>query len=159
MEPADLDDVDRRILHLLQRDARNLTPVDMAEELSVSDGTVRNRIEDMEDEGVIEGYVPVLNYEEAGFPLSVLFHCTADISERSDVAESALDVQNVMNVREMLTAKNNVQVLITAAETEDIVGCGERLVDLGLTIEREELMREEHVQPAATIGEGEAEGA
>lgn len=156
MAPADLDDVDRRILHLLQRDARNLTPVDMAKELSVSDGTVRNRIEDMENQGVIEGYVPVLNYEQAGFPLSVLFHCTADISERSEVAESALDVRNVMNVREMLAANHNVQVLITASGTEDIVRCGERLDDLGLQIEREELMREEHVQPAATIGAGGA---
>lgn len=58
MSESPLDDVDRAILHPLQQDARTLTPVDTAERLPVSDGTVRNRLARLEERGVVTGYVP-----------------------------------------------------------------------------------------------------
>jgi DNA-binding Lrp family transcriptional regulator len=38
----------------------------------VSASTVRNRIDRLEEAGVIEGYYPKINYERANFPLHVL---------------------------------------------------------------------------------------
>ncbi|MFB6304410.1 MAG: Lrp/AsnC family transcriptional regulator [Haloferacaceae archaeon] len=50
-----MDDLDRRILAILRRDAR--TPyTEIAEEVGTSEGTVRNRVERMLDEGVIERF-------------------------------------------------------------------------------------------------------
>lgn len=46
-EYTPLDNIDRAILQLLQREARHSTAVEMAEYLDVSDGTVRNRIENL----------------------------------------------------------------------------------------------------------------
>lgn len=43
-EYTPLDEVDRAILQLLQRVARNLTAVDIAEMVGVTDGPVRNRL-------------------------------------------------------------------------------------------------------------------
>ncbi|MFC7194338.1 Lrp/AsnC family transcriptional regulator [Halosimplex aquaticum] len=66
---VELDEIDYGILQLLQRDARNTTPVDMADQLPVSAQTIRNRISGLQDNDVIEGYVPIINYENAGFPI------------------------------------------------------------------------------------------
>ncbi|MFC6786419.1 MULTISPECIES: Lrp/AsnC family transcriptional regulator [Halobaculum] len=50
-----MDDLDRRILNLLRRDAR--TPyTEIAEEVGTSEGTVRNRVDRMTSEGVIERF-------------------------------------------------------------------------------------------------------
>jgi DNA-binding Lrp family transcriptional regulator len=50
-----MDDLDRRILNILRRDAR--TPyTEIAQEVGTSEGTVRNRVERMLDEGAIERF-------------------------------------------------------------------------------------------------------
>ncbi len=50
-----MDDLDRRILELLRRDAR--TPyTEIADEVGTSEGTVRNRVERLVDDGVIERF-------------------------------------------------------------------------------------------------------
>jgi len=50
-----MDDLDRRILNLLRRDAR--TPyTEIAEEVGTSEGTVRNRVDRMTSDGVIERF-------------------------------------------------------------------------------------------------------
>jgi DNA-binding Lrp family transcriptional regulator len=50
-----MDDLDRRILNHLRRDAR--TPyTEIAEHVGTSEGTVRNRVERMLDEGTIERF-------------------------------------------------------------------------------------------------------
>ncbi|AUX10259.1 Lrp/AsnC family transcriptional regulator [Halalkaliarchaeum desulfuricum] len=50
-----MDDLDRRILNILRRDAR--TPyTEIAESVGTSEGTVRNRVERMTEEGIIERF-------------------------------------------------------------------------------------------------------
>jgi len=50
-----MDEVDRQILDVLRRDAR--TPyTEIADEIGTSEGTVRNRVESMVEEGVIERF-------------------------------------------------------------------------------------------------------
>lgn len=50
-----MDDLDRRILKILRRDSR--TPyTEIAEQVGTSEGTVRNRVERMIDDGVIERF-------------------------------------------------------------------------------------------------------
>ena len=50
-----MDDLDRRILSILRRDAR--TPyTEIADRVGTSEGTVRNRVDRMTDEGVIERF-------------------------------------------------------------------------------------------------------
>ncbi len=150
---AELDEVDYGILHLLQSDARNQTPVDMAESLPVSAQTVRNRIEKLEDRGVIEGYVPVIDYEEAGFPMRVKFACTAPVDRRAELAEAALEIDNVVNVEEMLSARRNLLPLAVTRSAEEITAVTEALDDLGLRIESERLLRTRHCRPFDHFGE------
>lgn len=150
---ADLDELDYGILHLLQENARDRTPVDMADELPVSDTTIRNRIEKLEERGVIEGYVPLIDYEAAGFPLRLQFSCTAPTNERTEVVERILEIPHVVAVDEMLSARENVQVLSVANTAAEINEIASRLDELPVTIERETLLRRSHVQPFNHFGE------
>ncbi|MFC7116366.1 Lrp/AsnC family transcriptional regulator [Natronoarchaeum sp. GCM10025703] len=88
-----LDNLDRRILHMLQLDARGASDTDIAEKTDVTGTTINNRINELEEQGVIVGYNPEINYEEAGYPMNVLFICSTDLSRRSEMAERALDVR------------------------------------------------------------------
>lgn len=99
-ERTQLDEVDRVILQVLQRDARYSTAVDLAENVGASDGTVRNRIEALQDRNIIEGFVPVINYAEAGYPLQIKIQCTARIINREELAREALKQTGVISVRE-----------------------------------------------------------
>lgn len=58
-----LDEIDRRLIGLLRRDAR-LPVATLAKRLGVSRGTVQNRMERLEAEGVVLGYTARLRSEE-----------------------------------------------------------------------------------------------
>lgn len=151
---VDLDDIDYGILQLLQRDARHQSPVDMAEQLPVTDQTIRNRIENLEAEGVIEGYVPLLNYQNAGFSIRLQYICTAPVQKREELGEKALEITNVVRVEEMLSARENLQILAVTNDSESINTITEELDDLGLTIESERLMRYARSRPFNHFGIG-----
>lgn len=147
MSADELDNIDRGILHLLQEDARNTTPVDMAKQLPVSEGTVRNRIEKMEEKGIILGYVPTIDYEAAGFPLEVVFTCTVPSPQLTRIAEEVLQVHGVINVRELMAGQGNLQVIGLATDLGDVMAIAAELTEIGLTIESQRLTLDEHVQP------------
>lgn len=147
MDEDSLDNLDRRILHLLQVDARGASDTDIAVETDVTGTTVHNRITQLEEQGIILGYNPEINYEEAGYPMRVLFICSTDLSRRSDMAEQTLDVQGVVNVREMLSGEENLHVEIVAESTSDVKDSTEQLDELGLQIVSSNILAEEHIQP------------
>ncbi|HVL47871.1 MAG TPA: Lrp/AsnC family transcriptional regulator [Candidatus Thermoplasmatota archaeon] len=65
------DDVDRRILKALNENARKSFR-DIARELSLALSTVSNRVKRLEDEGIIRGYVPLVDATRLGFDLHVI---------------------------------------------------------------------------------------
>ncbi|WP_435158453.1 Lrp/AsnC family transcriptional regulator [Haladaptatus sp. DFWS20] len=142
-----LDNVDRGILYHLQRDARNTTTQEIAETVGVSASTVRNRIEALEDNGIIKGYHPEIDYEAANLPLRVLFVCTAPATERAEYVQQLLEIQGVVDVREMLVGKRNLYVEVVGTSTKDITRITDTLHEAGVTVESSEIMRERHIQP------------
>jgi DNA-binding Lrp family transcriptional regulator len=50
-----MDDLDHRILHVLRRDAR-MPYTEIAERVGTSEGTVRNRVDRLIEEGIIERF-------------------------------------------------------------------------------------------------------
>ncbi|WP_137287001.1 Lrp/AsnC family transcriptional regulator [Halorussus salinisoli] len=142
-----LNDLDRRILHLLQVDARGATDTAIAEETDVTGTTINNRIKQLEEQGIILGYNPEIVYEQAGYPMRVLFICSTNLSERSEMAEKALEVRGVVNVREMLAGEENLHVEVVAEATSDVKQSTEELDKLGLRIVSSNILAEEHAQP------------
>ncbi|DAC35155.1 MAG: Lrp/AsnC family transcriptional regulator [Candidatus Thalassarchaeaceae archaeon] len=66
-----LDDTNRRIIEVLEKDARTSLRK-IAEEVGVSLGTVSNRVHKMEESGVIKGYRVLLDSDKVGWELTVV---------------------------------------------------------------------------------------
>ncbi|MGM0590657.1 MAG: Lrp/AsnC family transcriptional regulator [Halobacteriota archaeon] len=147
MSQFQLDDVDRGILYILQRNSRNTTAQEIADHVGVSPSTVRNRIDTLETVGVIRGYHPEIDYEAANLPLHVLFVCTVPPTDRESYVERVLDVRGVVNVREMLTGTRNIHVEVVATTTSNVARTADALHNIGLTIESSEILKRQHIQP------------
>ncbi|WP_349958185.1 Lrp/AsnC family transcriptional regulator [Rhizobium sp. ZPR3] len=68
--PMRLDEIDRRILRALQRDGR-IQNVELAKEVGLSPSPCLRRVKLLEDAGIIDRYVAVVNPVKAGLPLSM----------------------------------------------------------------------------------------
>jgi len=64
--PAALDELDARILRVLNADARR-SYRELARELGVAIGTVSARLKRLESSGVVHGYVPLLDQQRLGY--------------------------------------------------------------------------------------------
>lgn len=65
-----LDEIDKRILRVLQRDAR-IQNVELAREVGLSPSPCLRRVKLLEDAGIIDRYVAVLSPVKVGLPLSL----------------------------------------------------------------------------------------
>jgi len=63
-----LDETERAILYYLQNDARNITNAEIADKIDVSATTVGQRINDLEDRGIIQNYHTMVDYERVVSP-------------------------------------------------------------------------------------------
>jgi len=143
----DIDDLDRQIIHSLQGDARHTSASEIAESLDVSARTVRNRINNLEEAGVIRGYNVDVDYEAAGYQLHTLVVCTAPIHEREEIARQALAVDGVVALREVMTGADNVHVEVVGVDGNDLSRIGRDLNDIGLEVVDEDLIRNEYTRP------------
>ena len=143
----ELDEVDRGILHMLQLEARETTAQEIADTVGVSPSTVRNRIDQLEAEGVIRGYHPEIDYESANLPLQILFICSAPPTERSELFEEVMDVHGVVDLRELMTGRRNIHIDVVGTSTKDITRITDAIHDLGLQIDSSELVQQRKRQP------------
>lgn len=147
VEQYELDDVDRGILHALQENARDATIEGMGASVGVSASTVRNRINDMEEAGIIEGYSPHVNYAKAGYDLHVLYLCKSDVDDRGRVSRSVLEVDGVVNVHELLDSRQNVVIEAVASDPEHMTEIHDSVIRAGLEIRETEYVRNAYAQP------------
>ena len=142
-----LDDVDRGVLYALRRDARNTTAGEIADEVGVSASAVRNRIADLEDHGVVDGYHPKPDYENAGYSPCTVFVATAPVRERNELAVEALSVPGVIDVRETLTSQRDIYIEAIATNTKDLAGMTSKRTELGLERLSSEIVADHYAQP------------
>lgn len=154
MSDYSLDETDRRLLELLQDDAR-YSAVNLAELIGVSDNTIHNRIDRLEEKGIITGYSTSIDHRAVGLEFHFLLICTVPISEREDIAEQVLDLPGVFEVTELMTGQRNLQIRAVGAEDDDITRLARKLDQLGITIDDEVLVRADH---ATTIEYDAIEG-
>ena len=147
MDVEDIDDVDSAILYALQEDARNMSSGDIAERTGTSDSTVRKRIQRLESDGVIKGYSAEVDYQQSGYPLRMLLFCTASIPERGDLIPEILEVDGVVSVQELVTGDENILVTAVGKSDSDITPVAQELLDMGLTVADEVLVRSHETTP------------
>ena len=110
-----MDDLDRRILDVLRRDAR--TPyTEIAEQVGTSEGTVRNRVERMVDEGVIQRFTVATRTGNLKAMVELSVAVDVDTSAVSDRMAQWTEVDFVWQV----SGVEDVVLVVDAADTETV---------------------------------------
>lgn len=143
----ELDEIDLAVLYALQDDARNTSSGEIADRIGSSGSTVRKRIQKLESQGVIKGYSADVDYQRSGYPLRMLLFCTADIPERGDLIHDILDISGVVSVQELVTGDENLLVTAVGEKDNDITSVAQDLLELGLTVSDEVLVRTHETAP------------
>jgi len=86
-----LKDIDRRILMQLQENAR-LTNVELAERINLSPSPCLRRNRNLEKDGIIKGYVALVDQNRVGLPVSVFVNVTLErqIEKNLEVFEETI---------------------------------------------------------------------
>jgi DNA-binding Lrp family transcriptional regulator len=149
---SNIDTVDLGILYLLQQDARNYTTTEIGKKVGVSSSTVSNRIRALEDQGVIKGYHPFVNYEQAGFDNHYILTGTVSLTHRDEFVDTALSVSGVVSVREFLTTNHNISIELIGPTRQVVERSIGDLQNYGLSIEEIQIVSQVHQQPFDHFG-------
>lgn len=114
-----IDDLDRAILDVLERDARLSTRA-IGRELGVAAGTVGQRISRLEQLGVVEGYAARINRAMLGRPLRVVVGL--QMSQGKDMTQALEELAALPEIEEVLvvTGRWDVLVLARVADPHDL---------------------------------------
>lgn len=99
-----LDDVDRRILRLMQADPDVPLP-NLAETLGMTVGRLGRRLDKLREDGVLLGHEAVINWKALGFDVAVSLRVTLDKTAPrafDDFIEQARTVPEVIEIQTFL---------------------------------------------------------
>ena len=125
-----LDKFDKAILTHLQKDGR-MSNVQLAEAVSLSESACLRRVRGLEEDGLIEGYVALLNQKQAGRSGNVFVHIGLHREEQSELAAFETAVQNIPEVMEcyLMTGEFDYLLRVVVSDMADF----ERLHNESLT--------------------------
>lgn len=110
-----MDDLDRRILNILRRDSR--TPYTaIADQVGTSEGTVRNRVDRMTEEGIIERFTVATRTGNVKAMIEVSVGVDVDTSVVSDRLAEWDQVDFVWQV----SGEADVVLVVDAVDTDSI---------------------------------------
>ncbi|MEM2394163.1 MAG: Lrp/AsnC family transcriptional regulator [Candidatus Bathyarchaeia archaeon] len=92
-----LDDLDFKILNLLQEDSR-LSYNKIADKLKISVGTAYNRVKSLEEKGVLKGYTVIVDPNKIGYNLTALILIQAEGKHLIDVENEIAKMSNIISV-------------------------------------------------------------
>ncbi|MCW0091559.1 Lrp/AsnC family transcriptional regulator [Burkholderia pseudomallei] len=115
-----LDSIDRRILRALQRDGRQQN-VELAKKVGLSPSPCLRRVRLLEEAGVIERYVAVLNPAKVGRGLTVFTRVWLKEQDADTVAHFAEAVQHLPQVVEchLMAGDCDFLLRVVAADIDD----------------------------------------
>jgi Lrp/AsnC family leucine-responsive transcriptional regulator len=106
-----LDEIDCRILDVLQHEGRTST-LDLAERVGLSPTPCARRVKRMEDLGVIERYVAVLNPQSLGMGLDVFVNVRLRSSTRNAIEIFERAIKDTPEVIECYLVTGNYDYLL-----------------------------------------------
>ena len=110
-----MDDLDREILDELRRDAR--TPyTEIADDLGVSEGTVRNRVERMTSDGIIERFTVATRTGNVKAMIEVNVEVDVDTHAVSEKIAGWDEVDFVWQV----SGEEDIVLIVDAADTRGV---------------------------------------
>ncbi|AIF69229.1 AsnC family transcriptional regulator [Palaeococcus pacificus DY20341] len=113
-----IDELDRKILRLLQKDAR-LSYREIAKELNIAVGTVHNRIKRMEENGVLKAFYPKVDYEKIGYGLTAIIGIQAQGKKIVEIEKQIAKDSHVMCVYDV-TGDYDIIIVAKFRNREDM---------------------------------------
>ena len=109
-----MDQTDRRILRALARNAR-LTNAELAEQVGLSPSPCWTRVRRLEQAGVIQGYVALLDQAQLGLPDTVFVEIMVEKHDETALTRFEQAVQDMPEVLECHLTTGEYDYLIKAA--------------------------------------------
>jgi Lrp/AsnC family transcriptional regulator for asnA, asnC and gidA len=114
----ELDETDRAILRLLQADAR-MPFSEIAREIDMSSATVHDRVNKLEEEGVIEGYHAKVDPKAAGYGISAFVGIRVEQGGEWDTLERLRDIDGIQEVH-LTTGEWDVVIRVYAENADEL---------------------------------------
>jgi Lrp/AsnC family transcriptional regulator, regulator for asnA, asnC and gidA len=113
-----LDDKDRRILNLLQENSRT-SYMHIANDLGVSEATVRYRVKNLVDSGVISKFTVLLNPKKIGYSTTGILMVKIDSEHFEEASEQISNLPETYHVLQN-TGEYNIVAVIHARDLEHL---------------------------------------
>ncbi|WP_049937678.1 HTH-type transcriptional regulator Lrp [Haloplanus natans] len=94
------ENLDAKLINALLGDGR-ASLRSLAEELDVSVTTVSNHLRDLEEEGVIEGYTPRVNYGALGYDVTAILQLKVEGSALPGITDRLQEQKQMVSVYEV----------------------------------------------------------
>jgi len=91
----------------------------LADDLDVSVTTVSNHLQTLEDEGAIEGFTPVVDYERLGFDVTAILQLKVDGNALPDITDRLRGHKQMVSVYEV-TGDYDVVAVGKFTDTDDM---------------------------------------
>jgi Lrp/AsnC family transcriptional regulator for asnA, asnC and gidA len=122
----DLDEIDRKILKILQADGRTALS-EIARRLDMGSATIHERVDTLEQEGYIKEYRAVLDPELLDINRVAFVHARTEAGQFSKVAERLTEVSEIQEVHEV-TGEYDLLLKVRFRERADLP---DLLIDIG----------------------------
>jgi DNA-binding Lrp family transcriptional regulator len=119
------ENLDAKLINALLGDGR-ASLRSLAEELDVSVTTVSNHLRDLEDQGVIEGYTPRVNYDALGYDVTAIIQLKVEGSALPEITDRLRGHKQMTTVYEV-TGDYDV---IAVGKFEDTDGMNDQIKEL-----------------------------
>jgi DNA-binding Lrp family transcriptional regulator len=112
------ENLDAKLLNALLGDGR-ASLRSLAEQLDVSVTTVSNHLQDLEEEGVVGGYSPVLDYGKLGYDVTAILQLKVEGSSLPEVTDRLQEQAQMVSVYEV-TGDYDVVAVGKFRDTDDM---------------------------------------
>mgnify|MGYP000276436978 FL=1 len=116
------DNLDRELLNELLGDGR-ASLRSLGEELDVSVTTVSNHLETLEAEGIIDGYTPIVDYNELGYDVTAVIQLKVEGSAMAALTDRLREQKQMISVYETTGDYD----IIAIGKFEDTDGMNEQI--------------------------------
>ncbi|MFB6221465.1 MAG: HTH-type transcriptional regulator Lrp [Halolamina sp.] len=112
------ENLDARLINELLGDGR-ASLRSLGETLDVSVTTVSNHLQDLEEDGVIEGYTPTVNYQALGYDVTAVIQLKVEGSALPEITDRLASLRGMMSVYEV-TGDHDVVAVAKFRDTDDM---------------------------------------
>lgn len=112
------ENLDRKLVNALLGDGR-ASLRSLAEDLDVSVTTVSNHLSDLEEQGIIQGYTPKVDYDGLGYDVTAILQLKVEGDALVDVTETLSEHPQMVSVYEV-TGDHDIVAIGKFLDTDDM---------------------------------------